>query len=291
MTEPKTHRQFQERFLEGFDRSRLRQEVQKVKPKRLSGMRKRYATWALGASLALGGIGAPMKIIQQSQGGSTGGQNTTSTLDQGIRGDLKAAASIAHQVAGGVAAGVQSAATAPVTAITESAPTAAAAAPRRLALVTETAKEQFFKTQVPFGSIIYKEAKKNDLRPELVAAIVQAESRFKPTARSGVGAVGLMQLMPRTGRWMGARDLTNPVQNIAAGTKYLKYLNEQFKGNETKIIAAYNAGEGNVRRFGGIPPFKETRNYVKKVRNYETEFKERVDNHISDLTVPDGVAE
>ena len=292
MTEPRTQRQFQERFLEGFDRSRLRQEVQKVRPKRLSGMRKRYATWALGASLALGGIGAPIKMIQQAQGngGDQNSQTTSASVDQGIRGDLKAAANIAHQVAGGVAAGVESAAAAPVTAITEAAPAAAAAAPRQLALVTETAKEQFFKTQVPFGSIIYKEAKKNDLRPELVAAIVQAESRFKPTARSGVGAVGLMQLMPRTGRWMGARDLTNPVQNIAAGTKYLKYLNEQFDGNETKIIAAYNAGEGNVRRFGGVPPFKETRNYVKKVRNYESEFKERVDNHVSDLTVPEGVA-
>ena len=106
------------------------------------------------------------------------------------------------------------------------------------------------------------------MRPELVAAVVQAESRFKPTARSGAGAIGLMQLVPRTGRWMGARDLTNPAQNIAAGAKYLKYLNERFDGNETKIIAAYNAGEGNVKRFGGVPPFRETRNYVTKVKNY-----------------------
>ena len=99
-----------------------------------------------------------------------------------------------------------------------------------------------------------------------------------------------MQLMPKTGRWMGARDLTNPVQNIAAGAKYLKYLSTQFKGNETKVIAAYNAGEGNVRRFGGVPPFKETRNYVKKVRNYEGDFKERVDNHVADFETPEGVA-
>lgn len=289
MTEPKTSRRFEERFLDGFDRSRLRQEVQKVKPKRLTGLRRRYATWALGASLALGGIGAPMKIIQQAENGGTNSRTNAADAivgnSAGIKGDLQAAANIAQQVAGGVAAGAATAAAAPIETIAE-----AAEAPKKLAVISETAKEQFFKTQVPFGSIIYREAKKHDLRPELVAAIVQAESRFKPTARSGVGAVGLMQLMPRTGRWMGARDLTNPVQNIAAGAKYLKYLSEQFNGNETKIIAAYNAGEGNVRRFGGIPPFKETRNYVKKVRNYEGDFKERVENHVADLTTPEGVA-
>lgn len=289
MTEPKTSRRFEERFLDGFDRSRLRQEVQKVKPKRLTGLRRRYATWALGASLALGGIGAPMKIMQQAENGGTSSRTNAADAivgnSAGIKGDLQAAANIAQQVAGGVAAGAATAAAAPIETIAE-----AAEAPKKLAVISETAKEQFFKTQVPFGSIIYREAKKHDLRPELVAAIVQAESRFKPTARSGVGAVGLMQLMPRTGRWMGARDLTNPVQNIAAGAKYLKYLSEQFNGNETKIIAAYNAGEGNVRRFGGIPPFKETRNYVKKVRNYEGDFKERVENHVADLTTPEGVA-
>ena len=85
------------------------------------------------------------------------------------------------------------------------------------------------------------------------------------------------------------RDLNNPTQNVQAGTKYLKYLNERFDGNETKIIAAYNAGEGNVRRFGGIPPFKETRNYVKKVRNNEADFKQRVDSHIADVTASVGV--
>ncbi|HEU4520757.1 MAG TPA: lytic transglycosylase domain-containing protein [Thermoanaerobaculia bacterium] len=279
MTEPKTRRRFEERFLDGFDRSQLRQEVKKTKPK-LGGMRKRYASWALGASLALGGIGAPMKMIHQAQNPQT--PNGEASLSNTIATDLRAATNIAQQVAGGVAAGVESATTDPLKTVAQ--------APQQLAVITESAKEQFFKTQVPFGSIIYREAKKNDLRPELVAAVVKAESRFKPNARSGVGATGLMQLMPRTGKWMGARDLTNPTQNIQAGTKYLKYLNERFDGNETKVIAAYNAGEGNVRRFGGIPPFKETRNYVKKVRNYEGEFKQLVDNHVADLTGTEGVA-
>ena len=128
---------------------------------------------------------------------------------------------------------------------------------------------------MPFGKIIYQEAKRNNLRPELVAAIVQQESKFKPTARSHMGAQGLMQLVPKTGRWMGARNLMNPVENIMAGAKYLRYLHDQFNGNETKVIAAYNAGEGNVRRFGGIPPFKETQKYVKNVRNFQQQYAER----------------
>jgi soluble lytic murein transglycosylase-like protein len=282
MAELKTSRPYQERFLEGFDRSQLRQEVLKVRPKRFSKLRHKYATWALGASLALGGIGAPMKIIQNSQHKLDTGTPTTASLPIGksIAGDLAAAKTIAEQVAGGVAAvskGVEQAATSPLEKVAE--------APKKLAMITESAKENFFKTQVPFGSIIFREAKKNDVRPELVAAVIQQESRFKPTARSHMGAQGLMQIVPRTGRWMGAKNLMNPVENISAGTKYLKYLNERFDGNETKIIAAYNAGEGNVRRFGGVPPFKETQNYVKKVRKYEKEFASRAATHIAEAGV------
>jgi hypothetical protein len=286
MPELNTKRPYQERFLDNFDRSALRREVQAVKPRKFHGLRKKYATWALGASLALGGIGAPLKMVQQNAPGTAGKgsqqQSTTlpsSTLDTALANDLKAARSIVREVAGvGEAAvqGVEAAASSPLSAVSE--------APKQLTIMTEKVREDFFKKEVPFGSIIYKEAKKNNVRPELVAAVVQAESRFKPTARSGAGAVGLMQLVPRTGRWMGAKDLTNPQQNVAAGAKYLKYLSERFDGNETKIIAAYNAGEGNVKRFGGVPPFRETRNYVKKVRNYEAEFKNRVDNHVAELT-------
>src|SRR5436309_1074682 len=144
-------------------------------------------------------------------------------------------------------------------------------------------KQNFFKTEVPFGSIIYSEAKKNNLPPELVAAVAHTESKFVPTARSGAGAVGLMQLVPRTGRWLGATDLTNPSQNIMAGAKYLKYLTEQFHGDQQKAIAAYNAGEGAVRRFGGIPPYRETRNYVQKVRGFQQDFGDRVQSHAADL--------
>ena len=288
MSELKTRRPYQERFLDNYDRSQLRQEVQAVKPSRFTGMKKKYATWALGASLALGGIGAPLKMVKQEQSGTAGGRETAisgraPSLDAALEGDLRAAQSIARQVAGGVSAvasGVERATTAPLTAVAE--------APKALTVLTEQVRKDFFHSEVPFGPIIYKEAKKNNIRPELVAAVVQAESRFKPTARSGAGAVGLMQLVPRTGRWMGARDLTNPAQNVAAGAKYLKYLNERFDGNETKVIAAYNAGEGNVKRFGGVPPFRETRKYVAKVQNYEQEFKNRVENHVADASVDSG---
>ena len=293
MAELKTQRPYQERFLDNFDRSDLRREVQAVKPsKRFQGIRKKYATFALGASLALGGIGVPLKMVQKDAQGTAGNgarqaaSLPSSPLGSALAGDLKAARSIAQEVAGVGEAAVQG-----VKAATSSPLSAVAEAPKQLTIMTEKVREDFFKKEVPFGSIIYKEAKKNNVRPELVAAVVQAESRFKPTARSGAGAVGLMQLVPRTGRWMGARDLTNPQQNVAAGAKYLKYLSERFDGNETKIIAAYNAGEGNVKRFGGVPPFKETRNYVKKVRNYEEEFKNRVDNHVADLSDTAVIAE
>jgi soluble lytic murein transglycosylase-like protein len=279
MPELKTKRPYQERFLDNFDRAQLRREVEAVRPRKLTGLRKRYATWALGASLAIGGIGAPMTMVQQGNSGKpTSIARTDASLEGTLVNDLKAAQAIARQVAGGVEAaveGVEAATSAPLTSVAE--------APKKLTIVTEKVREDFFRKEVPFGSIIYAEAKKNNVRPELVAAVVQAESRFKPTARSGAGAIGLMQLVPRTGRWMGARDLTNPSQNIAAGTKYLKYLNERFDGNETKVIAAYNAGEGNVKRFGGVPPFKETRNYVAKVRDYEKDYHNRVENRVGDL--------
>ena len=283
MPDLKTKRPYQERFLDNFDRAELRREVQAVPPRRFQGMRRKYATWALGASLALGGIGAPLKMVQKNIPGTAGGgaartaaSSEASPLDRALAGDLRAAESIAKQVAGGVeavAGGVEKVAESPLKTVAE--------APKQLSVITEKAREDFFRKEVPFGSIIYREAKKNNVRPELVAAVVQAESRFRPAARSGAGAIGLMQLVPRTGRWMGARDLTNPHQNVAAGAKYLKYLHERFDGNETKVIAAYNAGEGNVKRFGGVPPFKETRNYVAKVRTYEEDFKNRVDSHVS----------
>ena len=280
MGELKTGRPFRERFLDNFDRSQLRKEVEAVKPRKktFAGLRKKYATYALGASLALGGLGVPLKMAQSAQSGGSQPKSAaalaTVPIDQQLAGDIKAAQSIAKQVAGGVASGVESAVSSPLQAVTE--------APKKLAVISEKVRQDFFHDEVPFGSIIYQEAKKNNLRPELVAAVVQAESKFQPTARSGAGAMGLMQLVPKTGRWMGARNLHNPAENISAGAKYLKYLHDRFNGNETAVIAAYNAGEGNVKRFNGVPPFRETRNYVKRVQDFESVFHNRVQNRVDE---------
>src|SRR5687767_10060588 len=136
--------------------------------------------------------------------------------------------------------------------------------------INESVRAAFFAEEIPFGELIWEKSKKYDVDPALVAAVIEQESRFKPRAKSHVGAKGLMQLMPRTGRWMGANNLYDPEQNIDAGVKYIAYLNKRFKGDQTKIIAAYNGGEGNVMRYKGIPPFRETRTYVKKVmKNYD----------------------
>ena len=136
--------------------------------------------------------------------------------------------------------------------------------------INESIRAEFFAEEIPYGELIYEKARKYDVDPALVVAVIEQESRFKPRARSQVGARGLMQLMPRTGRWMGARDLYNPEQNIDAGVKYIKYLDRRFHGDVKKIIAAYNGGEGNVQRYQGVPPFRETRQYVKKVMtNYD----------------------
>lgn len=303
MSEVKTSRPFQERFLDGYDRSQLRQEVQKVKPKRLlSGFRKRAATWGLGATLALGGIGVPLKVGNMLEaaghsGGRTGRTSATAAentpppeapaplqpANGGINADLQAAQQIAHQVSTGVTGAVSEVATA-----AEQAPSTVAQAPSAVAQVAnatgEAAKEAFFAKEVPFGSIIYQEAKKNDLPPELVAAVAHTESKFVPTARSNRGAVGLMQLEPRTGRWLGAANLANPAENIMAGAKYLRYLTDRFGGDAQKAVAAYNAGEGNVRRFNGVPPFRETRDYVSRVMNFQRDLGSQMEGQVADLT-------
>jgi len=101
--------------------------------------------------------------------------------------------------------------------------------------------------------------------PWLAKAIIQAESAFNFNARSHCGAMGLMQLMPATARRFGVSDPFHPEQNITGGVRYLRWLDDFFKGDKTKVVAAYNAGEGAVKKYGGIPPFAETRAYVPRV--------------------------
>ena len=124
-----------------------------------------------------------------------------------------------------------------------------------------------------YDSLIAKSAAKNGVDPALMKAMMHTESGFNPNARSPVGAQGLMQLMPATARRFGVVNPNDPAQNIEGAARYLAYLNKKFKGDQTKVIAAYNAGEGNVAKYGGIPPFKETRDYVSKVKGRYGQYK------------------
>jgi soluble lytic murein transglycosylase-like protein len=116
-----------------------------------------------------------------------------------------------------------------------------------------------------YSSIIKKAASKYKLDHKLVSAVVQVESQFNPNAVSRTGAVGLMQLMPSTARQLGVKDSYDPSQNIEGGTKYLRYLVERFGGDITLALAAYNSGPLNVEKYGKVPPFKETKRYIKKI--------------------------
>ncbi|MCU0824946.1 MAG: lytic transglycosylase domain-containing protein [Leptospira sp.] len=110
-------------------------------------------------------------------------------------------------------------------------------------------------------------ATEQGIDPKLVKAIVKAESNFKPNAVSPKGAMGLMQLMPKTAEALGVEEPFNPEDNITGGVTYLKSLFREFK-DPTKAIAAYNAGPGAVRKYGAVPPYRETKEYVEKVKNY-----------------------
>lgn len=123
----------------------------------------------------------------------------------------------------------------------------------------------YSKNRARFDHLIVAAAQRHQIDPALMKAIMHTESGFNPRARSPVGAQGLMQLMPATGREYGVRNPWDPAQNIEGSAKYLKYLTKLFKGNTKLILAGYNAGQGNVLKYGGIPPFKETQNYVRKV--------------------------
>ena len=123
------------------------------------------------------------------------------------------------------------------------------------------------KPMVKFSEEILEASEAHDVNPALIAAVIHAESNFNPKAHSHVGAQGLMQIMPATQRYLGCRNGWDPRQNINAGSKYLRELLNNFRGNMSLAIAAYNAGPGAVKKFSGIPPYKETRNYVKKVLN------------------------
>lgn len=116
-----------------------------------------------------------------------------------------------------------------------------------------------------YDDIVDRHAQRTNLDPELIRAVIHQESGGNPRAVSSKGAQGIGQLMPATAKRFGVTDPFDPEQNIRGATDYLKFLSDRFGGNRDLVLAGYNAGEGAVDRFGGIPPYKETRNYVKSI--------------------------
>lgn len=126
-----------------------------------------------------------------------------------------------------------------------------------------------------YAPLINAAARVNNLDPDLVRAVIHAESGFNPRAISPANAQGLMQLIPSTAKRMGVANSFDPVENVAGGSRYLRLLLDMFGGNVVYAVAGYNAGEGAVVKHGGIPPYKETQEYVRRVAQLYKGYKEK----------------
>ena len=136
------------------------------------------------------------------------------------------------------------------------------------------------KAEHQYHQFIVRAASQYQIDPALIKAIILAESGYNPKAVSKRGAKGLMQLMPETAQALGVEDIFNPRQNITGGVQYFKHLVNRFNGDVKLALAAYNAGSRYVRNYNGVPPFKATRYYIKKVLKYYQKYKNQTTEEI-----------
>lgn len=142
-----------------------------------------------------------------------------------------------------------------------------------------------------YDAYILASASRHGVDPALMKAMMHSESAFNPNARSPVGAQGLMQLMPATARRFKVNNAWNPSENIEGSAKYIAWLMKRFNNNVEYAVAGYNAGEGNVDKYNGIPPFKETRNYVKSVMSrYHSLYKNDAGLSVNNMNASNNVA-
>jgi len=141
--------------------------------------------------------------------------------------------------------------------------------PARAVVDANNVEAEYIPTDIPSSGdreldlIILRAGERHGVDPRFIHAVIWQESKYKVRARSHVGAQGLMQLMPPTAKRFGCTDAHDPAANIEAGTKYLRWLLKRFNGNVSLALAGYNAGEGSVDKYNGVPPYKETQNYVR----------------------------
>jgi len=137
-------------------------------------------------------------------------------------------------------------------------------------------KNNVSRADINLEKIIEKAARIYDVDADLIRSVIKAESNFDPQATSAKGAMGLMQLMPATASALQVEDAFHPENNIEGGVRYLRYLLNTYRGNLTLTLAAYNAGEGNIAKYNNnVPPFRETRNYIKRVLSYYKSFSKQ----------------
>ncbi len=136
---------------------------------------------------------------------------------------------------------------------------------------------------IPYHGIIVQVAGRYEVDPHLIRAIIFAESGYNPKAESKKGARGLMQLMPSTAKSLGVKDIYDPEENIDGGVRYFRSLLDRFDGDVRLALAAYNAGSRHVRNYEGIPPFRATQLYIKKVLKFHEKFKAEMDEFLRKL--------